>query len=98
MSCLPFSHAPSPETSLGPLDEKQLFMRFVSPLLSLILISLIPFSAESSYQAFEIDIEELQEISPRPGTRITDKNFNSYSEWTKWYEKRYNKSLTNGSN
>ena len=50
-------------------------MRYVHSLLSLIFISLFPFSAESSYQPFEIDIEELQEISPRPGTRITDKNF-----------------------
>ena len=54
-------------------------MRCVHSLLSLIFISLFPFSAESSYQPFEIDIEELQEISPRPGTRITDKNFPSYS-------------------
>ena len=79
MSCLPFSHAPSPEKSLGPLDKQQLFMRFFHPVLSLILISLFPFSAASSYQPFEIDIEELQEISPRPGTRITDENFTSYN-------------------
>ena len=41
-------------------------MRFVHSVLSLILISLFPFSVASSYQPFEIDIEELQEISPRP--------------------------------
>ena len=54
-------------------------MRFVHSVLSLILISLFPFSTASSYQPFEIDIEELQEISPRPGTRITDENFASYN-------------------
>ena len=54
-------------------------MRFVHSVLSLILISLFPFSTASSYQPFEIDIEELQEISPRPGTRITDENFTSYN-------------------